>query len=140
MERPAYLRQDLYSNILKDVSEISANVLAEKLHIYGYDVPINAVKNELIDVILTNPSRYLAHTGILDKSDLLTNLFIEFDDGALDEGHTYLMDKEAAEEIAAGESVILLRSGREGAMVPRKRIEQAFLNGCVIDYHQKQRP
>ena len=63
-------------------------------------------------------------------------MFIEFNDDELDAGLTYLIDAEAAEEIANNESTILFRNGQEGVLVPRARLERAFAKGCVIDYKE----
>ena len=136
MDRPAYLREYLYRQIVDDLERTDIQAAASLLRDVGYIIPENATQTQLIEAVLAEPSRYLAHTGILSRSDLLAGLFIEFDDGQFDEGHTYLIDQEAAEEIAGNEPVILLRSGGEGAMIPRARIERAFRNGCVIDYQE----
>lgn len=136
MDRPAYLREDLFRQIISELERADIHAAANLLRDVGYDVTGNAAGDDLLRIVLAQPSRYLAHTGILSQSNLLAGLFIEFDDGELDEGHTYLIDWEAAEEIAANETVILLRSGGEGAMMPRARIERAFRNGCVIDYKE----
>lgn len=136
MDRPAYLREDLYAQIVEGIQGVNTNATLNQLRDAGYQVSANATRDEFLEIVLAQPSRYLAHTGILSHSDLLAGLFVEFDDGELDEGHTYLIDREAAEEIAANERVILLRSGGEGALVPRDRIVKAFKNGCTIDYQE----
>jgi len=91
----------------------------------------------LLSELFAEPSRFLAaEHNILKDAQCLAGLFIEFNDDELDAGHTYLIDREAAEEIAAGQKMILLRSGAEGALVPRSRIERAFAEGCLIDYQE----
>jgi hypothetical protein len=134
MDRPAYLREDLYEQIVEEIGQTPISTAQNLLRNYGYAIEENASRNEVYEAVLDRPSRYLAHSGILGRADLLEGLFIEFDDGELDDGHTYFINREAAEEIASGDPVIMLRSGREAALVPRERIEQAFRNGCVIDY------
>lgn len=137
MDRPAYLREDLYKQIFEEVGRMSIYEAQNLLRNQGYVIDDNASQSQLFDAVLERPSRYLVNSGILDRADLLAGLFLEFDDGGLDDGHTYLIDREAAEEIASGDRVIMLRSGKEAALVPRKRIERAFRNGCVIDYSRR---
>lgn len=135
MERPAYLREDLYRLIIEKLDKLGADESVRILSDCGYSVPNDPTDAQLLACVLERPASFLAHAGILHRADLLTDLFIEFDDGELDEGHTYRVDAEAAEEIAQDEPTILLRDGRSAVMVPRTRIERAFKNGCLIDYY-----
>lgn len=137
MERPAYLREDLYEQVIRELGELSLDVGQDLLRSYGYNIDKNPSRNDLLQAVLERPSRYLANTGTLERVDHLQGLFLEFDDGQLDDGHTYLIDREAAEEIVGHESVIMLRSGNEGVLVPRARLERAFRSGCVIDYSSR---
>jgi hypothetical protein len=137
MEPPVYLREDSYKVIQHSTTALDDTELVKALVDCGYDVPQDASRSTLNSIIMDAPSRYLVcRCDLLSRPDLLMNLFIECNDDELDAGHTYLIDREAAAEIAAGDATIMLRSGNEGALVPRTRIERELRNGCLIDYRE----
>ena len=131
------MREDVYDEVVASFEGISAEDLAERLKSCGYKVDARASKEKLQTMVLEEPAQYLAgHLNALRRPEMLTNVFIEFNDGDMDTGHTYLIDAEAAEQIASNDPTILLRDGGEGAMMPRTRIEKAFAQGCEIDYRR----
>jgi hypothetical protein len=138
MERPACLRKDVYSIILSALVELDDTAIGATIRGCGYDVEDELTRVEAIAVVMETPSRFLVcECDVLSRPALLSDVFIEFNDDELDAGLTYLIDQEAADEIAAGEATILLRSGRTGVLVPRTRIESAFASGCTIDYRER---
>ena len=138
MERPAYLREDAHEIISQSLALLDDRALEAVLGDCGYEILDEMDREDLVALVMETPSRYLfCQCDVLSRSDLLSDLFIEFNDDELDAGLTYLIDQEAADEIAAGEATILLRTGREGVLVPRSRIESAYASGCTIDYRER---
>jgi hypothetical protein len=138
MSRPINISPSLYAELLSRFQSMSPEQLHRCLLGAGYDLRgLEPTPSAMRDLVLQSPARFLAHeVDILGSPDLLAGLFIEFDDGELDAEHTYLIDREAAEEIAAGDENVLLRSGGEGFLVPRERIARALANGCTLDYRE----
>ena len=140
MEKPEYLSETLYREIITATENISENILLEKLEEYGYKVTANDLYETMLIKILDDPSAFLANeVGIFEDSTLLGNIVFAFNDGEQDSDVDYLIDERAAQEITEGTKYVTLRRvyDNKARRIQVTRIRHAFENHCEIDYVEK---
>jgi hypothetical protein len=131
MERPVYLKTELFEHILGVINSSTLENLITLARSCGYNVTNASSKDEITETILDKPASFLEKTGLLDIEDWLINLVIELDDGV-----EYFITENAAKEIVAESDFILLTRLIDKKMFAHKleNIREALRANSEIDY------
>lgn len=131
VDRPVYLKIELYEHILDRVGSLPTEKLKTLAQQCGYNIGQGAIKETITQLVLNKPASFLEETGILDNTDWLTNLVIELDDGV-----NYHITERAAKELSSGCDYILLTRliDKKPIVHTRETIVKALQNNNCIDY------
>lgn len=129
MEKLVYLREDTWQFLKKKIAEFAPSSLAAHLLHQGYEFSSLSYE-ELIDMIVDKPGRFLVSVGILDLPDLLDRTVIEDDTGL-----EYLIDRNAAEGIQRGDiTVDLIRLyDKSGTNFSRDQVVEFIMDSESFD-------
>ena len=131
MDRPVYLKKELFDHILNVIDSLSIEELRGLVQQCGYSIGQGATKETITQLVLDKPASFLEKTGILNNADWLTNLVIELDDWV-----EYQVTEEAAKELSSGcYYVALIRLiDRKPFIHTREAVRKALQNNNSFDY------
>lgn len=131
MDRPVYLKIELYEHILAVVGSLPIEELKNLAQQCGYSIGHDATKETVTQLVLERPASFLEKTGLLNNADWLTNLVIELDDWV-----EYQITEEAAKELSSERYyVVLIRLIDKKPLVhTRGAVRKALQNNNCIDY------
>ena len=69
MERPVYLKVELYEHILNAIAPVPFEDLKSLALNLGYNLTDLKTKDELTELLLHRPGPFLVHTGLLDNEE-----------------------------------------------------------------------
>ena len=131
MDRPVYLKKELFDHILNITDSLSIEELKGLVQQCGYHIAKETTKDAITQIILDRPASFLERTGLLNNADWLTNLVIELDDGV-----NYQITERGAKELSSGCDYILLTRliDKKPIVHTREAIVKALQNNNDIDY------
>jgi hypothetical protein len=131
VDRPVYLKIELYEHILDVIESLSTEELKGLARQCGYNIEKETTKDGVTQSILQKPASFLEKIGFLKNADWLTNIVIELDDSV-----DYQVTERAAKELSSGCDYILLTRliDKKPVVHTREAIVKALQNNNDIDY------
>jgi hypothetical protein len=129
--RPVYLKQEIYDYMMEYIKTLTPEELKTTLAKLEYNIVSIQTEQELVGMILDNPTPLLCHIGLLTNRDWLTNLAILLEDDV-----EYWITGHSANQLVGKDYYILLTRliDKKEIIVPRHEIENKLYDGTTIDY------
>lgn len=134
MERPLYLREDLWKFLLSKLAEHSNDQLAIALDEEGYRFPKGTKREEMMKGVAEKPGAFLLRAGVLNVPELLRDVVIPIQIES-DVWVKYVLNHQTIEVLKRGDAVVTVfrLTDNQELIVSREKLAESLFKDRTLD-------